>query len=104
MQGLHTIDYINHKFLMVKRVALKTDRQFWNVIAYIHQNPQKHKFVNDFRNWKHSSCGILLADTPTHLARNVLFDWFGGREEYLNLHAEWVDDARSKWFAGDDFD
>ncbi|MGZ9222214.1 MAG: transposase [Anaerolineales bacterium] len=26
------------------RVPITTDRQFWNVIAYIHQNPQKHGF------------------------------------------------------------
>ena len=33
------------------RVPITTDRQFWNVIAYIHQNPQKHGFVKDFRDW-----------------------------------------------------
>jgi hypothetical protein len=33
------------------RVPITCDRQFWNVIAYIHQNPQKHGFVKDFRNW-----------------------------------------------------
>jgi putative transposase len=86
------------------RVPVKTDRQFWNVIRYIHQNPQKHKFVKDFREWKYSSYGDLLADTPTFLERKVVLDWFGGREEYHNLHADWVNDARSKWFAGDDFD
>src|SRR5215210_2413709 len=33
------------------RVPITTDRQFWNVIAYVHQNPQKHGFVKDFRDW-----------------------------------------------------
>jgi hypothetical protein len=33
------------------RVPITTDKQFWNVIAYIHQNPQKHGFVKDFREW-----------------------------------------------------
>jgi putative transposase len=32
------------------RVMVTSDRQFWNVIAYIHQNPQKHRFVKDFRD------------------------------------------------------
>jgi putative transposase len=86
------------------RVPIKTDRQFWNVIRYIHQNPQKHKFVKDFRDWEYSSYGILLTDTPTFLEQKVVLDWFGGREEYHNLHADWVSDAWSKWFAGDDFD
>lgn len=86
------------------RVPIRTDRQFWNVIAYIHQNPQKHGFVKDFRDWKYSSYGIILADGPTLLKRETVLNWFGGKDEYLNLHAQWVTDAESKWFAGDDFD
>jgi putative transposase len=86
------------------RVPITTDGQFWNVIAYIHQNPQKHKFVKDFRDWKYSSYGILLSDKSTKLQRTVVFDWFGGKEGYLKLHEEWVTDADSKWFSEDDFD
>jgi putative transposase len=86
------------------RMPITTDGQFWNVIAYIHQNPQKHKFVKDFRDWKYSSYGILLSDKSTKLQRTVVFDWFGGKEGYLKLHEEWVTDADSKWFSEDDFD
>lgn len=86
------------------RVPITTDGQFWNVIAYIHQNPQKHKFVKDFRDWKYSSYGVLLSDKPTKLQRDVVFDWFGGKEGYVKLHEEWVTDANSKWFAEDDYD
>ncbi len=86
------------------RVPITTDRQFWNVIAYIHQNPQKHHFVEDFREWKHSSYGTLLADKPTRLQRATVLDWFGGKEGYLKRHEEWVTDAKSKWFAEDDYD
>ncbi len=86
------------------RVPITTDRQFWNVIAYIHQNPQKHKFVKDFREWKWSSYGILIAEKPTKLKRDIVLDWFGGRENYLELHQQWVSDADAKWFAEDDYD
>ncbi len=86
------------------RVPITTDRQFWNVIAYIHQNPQKHKFVKDFREWKWSSYGILIAEKPTKLKRDVVLDWFGGKESYLELHQQWVSDADAKWFAEDDYD
>ncbi|MEW6404857.1 MAG: hypothetical protein AB1649_23930 [Chloroflexota bacterium] len=87
-----------------RRVPITTDRQFWNVIAYIHQNPQKHKFVEDFRDWKWSSYGIILAEKPTKLKRDIVLDWFGGKESYLELHKQWVSDADAKWFAEDDFD
>jgi putative transposase len=86
------------------RVPITSDRQFWNVITYIHQNPQKHKFVDDFRDWKYSSYGVLISDQPTKLQREIVLDWFGGKQEFLDLHEQWVKDANSKWFAGDDND
>lgn len=86
------------------RVPITTDRQFWNVIAYIHQNPQKHGFVKDFRDWKYSSYGIVLAEKKTIINRDETMKWFGTQEEYLSLHNEWVTDAQAKWFAGDDYD
>ena len=86
------------------RVPITSDRQFWNVIAYIHQNPQKHKFVEDFRDWKYSSYGIILSDKQTGVNRRAVMDWFGNREQYIELHKVWVSDAQSKWFAEDDYD
>ena len=86
------------------RVPVTTDRQFWNVIAYIHQNPQKHKFVDDFREWEYSSYGILLSDKPTKLQRDIVFDWFGGKRGFLEHHKEWVADVDSRQFAEDDSD
>lgn len=86
------------------RVPITSDRQFWNVIAYIHQNSQKHKFVQDFRDWKYSSYGIMLAEKKTIIKRDEVMNWFGTREDYLWLHKQWVTDAQAKWFAEDDFD
>lgn len=86
------------------RVPITSDRQFWNVITYIHQNPQKHKFVDDFRDWKYSSYGIILSEKHTVINRDEVMKWFGTKEDYLSLHKEWVTDAQSKWFAEDDFD
>lgn len=86
------------------RVPVTSDRQFWNVIAYIHQNPQKHRFVDDFRDWKFSSYGVILSEANTVIRRAEVLKWFGTRADYLTLHEQWVTDAQSKWFAGDDED
>jgi hypothetical protein len=86
------------------RVPITSERQFWAVIAYIHQNPQKHGFVKDFRDWKWSSYRVMLSDKPTKLKRDVVLDWFGGKQSYLDLHEKWVAEADSKWFAEDDHD
>ena len=83
------------------RVPITTDRQFWNVIAYIHQNPQKHGFVNDFRDWKYSSYDIIPTAKPSLVNREATIKWFGTREEYLSLHNQWVNDAQAKWFTSD---
>jgi putative transposase len=87
-----------------ERVQITTDRQFWNVIAYIHQNPQKHRFVNDFRAWKYSSYGIILTTKPTLVKRDEVMKWFGTMEDYLSLHNQWVNDAQAKWFRASDPD
>lgn len=84
------------------RVPITSDRQFWNVIAYLHQNPQKHGFVEDFRDWKWSSYGVLLSEKPTKLNREAVMDWFGNRQSYIELHEQWVSDANARWFAGED--
>ncbi|MBM3181242.1 MAG: hypothetical protein FJZ86_12925 [Chloroflexi bacterium] len=86
------------------RVPITSDRQFWNVIAYIHQNPQKHGFVKDFRDWKWSSYSVLLSEKPTKLNRYVVMEWFGNKQSYIELHEQWVSDADAKWFAEDDYD
>ena len=72
------------------RVLIQSDRQFWAVIAYIHQNPQKHGFVNDFREWPYSSYGLILSDKTTFLNRNAIIDLFGSRNNYFKYHNELV--------------
>ncbi len=86
------------------RVVIHKDSQFWNVIAYIHQNPQKHRFVVDFRDWKWTSYGLILNEESTKIARQAVLNWFGSKENYLEMHQQWVTDANSKWFAEDDID
>ena len=87
-----------------ERVPITTDRQFWNVIAYIHQNPQKHGFVKDFRDWKYSSYGVILTGKPTVVKRTAVMKWFGTRHDYISLHNQWVTDAQAKWFSRSDLD
>jgi putative transposase len=86
------------------RVPITSDRQFWNVIAYIHQNPQKHGFVRDFRDWKYSSYDVILMAKSSVINREKTIKWFGTREEYLSLHKEWMTDAQAKWFVDGDLD
>jgi REP element-mobilizing transposase RayT len=84
------------------RVVISSDIQFHSVVCYIHQNPQKHEFVEDFRDWQYSSYDALISEKPTLLQRTIVLDWFGGRDEYAASHAHLIEESQSKLFAGDD--
>jgi putative transposase len=79
------------------RKIISSDTRLWTVITYIHQNPQKHCFVNDFRNWPYSSYQELIKNGSGLLDKEVVLDLFGGMESYLHLSNEWVSDAKEKW-------
>ena len=84
------------------RVPVTTDAYFARLIVYIHQNPQKHGFVDDFRHWKWSSYASHLSDQPTHLERAAVLEWFGGLQGYTEMHAQLMADEHCRWFAEDD--
>jgi len=92
---------IQHPF---GRVPVIQSEQLYRVVMYIHQNPQKHKFVEDFREWKYSSYGTLLSITPTCLHREQVMDWFNDRGEFESLHMDWISESESAGFAADDVD
>lgn len=74
---------------------------FQKVISGIHQNPQKHQLVKDFRDWKHSSYDLIPSDDPTKIRRETVLEWFGGRKEYLKFHKEASADGDNSWFVDD---
>ena len=71
-----------------KRIAIETDDYFTQAIIYLHANSLKHKLVSDFTTYKWSSWQTLLSDKPTLLLREELFDWFGGKANYIKTHRE----------------
>jgi hypothetical protein len=73
------------------RIEVATDAYFVHLITYIHQNPQLHGFVDDFRAWSFSSYRAILSHQPTRLQRDTVLEWFGGREGFLDSHDVKVD-------------
>jgi len=58
------------------------------LIVYIHQNPQKHKFENYFRDWNYSSYHELIANISTRLQRDRIMQLFGSKEDFIRIHQE----------------
>lgn len=60
--------------------------QFQNTLFYIHLNPRKHGFVDNFRLWPYSSYPILVLHEATFLRRAELLQRFGGQAEFEAAH------------------
>ena len=69
-----------------QRIEVSSDAYFTQLIYYIHSNPQTHKFVLDFRDYKHSSYHSHLLTRSTKLKRESVLEWFGGKEGYYEFH------------------
>lgn len=74
-----------------KRLCITSDPHLHNVVLYIHANPQLHRLRGDFRNWTDSSYATMLSDGPTKLCRTAVLNWFGGKEQFIHRHKEYID-------------
>ena len=86
------------------RIRVSTDAYFVNLVHYIHFNPQKHGFVNDFREYPYSSYQTICSDMPTRLNRDNVLEWFNGRESFESIHRTLTDDKTIAHLIGADFD
>lgn len=71
-----------------RRVLIDNDQYFTTLIKYIHFNPQHHNFVGDFREWQFTSWHSIQNDSDTFIARERVFEWFGSKENFENVHLE----------------
>lgn len=71
-----------------KRSLVTDEQYFTKLVYYIHSNPQKHKLISDFRDWRWSSYTKILLDSVTKLKKQEVLNWFGGKQEYLRYHDE----------------
>ena len=86
------------------RVMVTSDAHFQGLIAYIHQNPQKHGLVDDFREWPYSSYHALLSTKPTRLGRGEVLAWVEGRAGFEASHEGFVDERGVAPLVPADFD
>lgn len=69
------------------RIEVCTEDYFTRLVWYIHHNPQKHSFTDDFRDYGYSSYWSHLQEKQTKLQRQAVLDWFGDKTEYEKFHA-----------------
>lgn len=83
------------------RIPVTTDAYFYNLITYVHRNPQKHGIVDDFRDWPYSSYDAILHDKPTRLSKTAVLEWYGGLAQFQEAHEIAPDEAPLQRWLGD---
>jgi REP-associated tyrosine transposase len=71
-----------------RRIPVESEMHCHGVISYIHTNAQKHKFVEDFRDYPHSSYHAFLSAAPTRLKMDEVPVWFGSLDAFVKFHLE----------------
>jgi REP element-mobilizing transposase RayT len=69
-----------------QRIEIQDEAYLNNVVNYIHKNPVKHGIQNNFESYLHSSYRIILSESSTHLNREDVIYWFGGKKEFIQYH------------------
>ena len=71
-----------------KRKSIESEEYLTSLVLYIHNNATHHDLVSDFREWPHSSFHDLVGDGPTFLNREMVMEFFGGKEEFIRVHLD----------------
>lgn len=83
------------------RIPVTTDAYFYNLITYVHRNPQKHGIVDDFRDWPYSSYDAILHDKPTRVYKTAVLEWYGDLVQFREAHEIAPDEAPLQKWLGD---
>jgi len=86
------------------RKPISSNQYFTTLVRYIHQNPCKHGFVKDFRDWPFSSYHELASKAYTQLARPTVLDWFGNPDEFQRSHSKPIREEDFREIIGNDKD
>ncbi len=73
------------------RLKITSEKYFQNLVVYIHQNPVHHGFTSDFRDYPWTSYGSIISTKPTKIHRETVLEWFGGKENFIDVHRKIVD-------------
>ena len=69
-----------------KRKLIDDENYFYAAIYYIHSNPVHHNIVKQIDMYKYSSYNILIGEKETKLQRQEIFDWFNGKDNFIEYH------------------
>ncbi len=71
------------------RTPITDEGEVAKTIVYIHREPQRYAWADDFRAWRFSSYRTILSTQKTVLKRERALDFFEGKDNFLEWH-QWA--------------
>lgn len=72
----------------LKRKRIIYEDYLIRLIIYLHLNPVKHQFDDNFRNYPYSSYKAYISNLPTNIHREYILELFDGKENFEFVHNE----------------
>ena len=74
-----------------KRIQIPDDASLQQAIIYTNANAQKHSLVKDFTSYGYSSYHEILQNMDTWINSRAVIGFFGGRDQFDEIHKKQVD-------------
>ena len=65
------------------RIPITSNEHLSQLVIYIHQNPQKHGLIDDFRKWPYSSYQELINSKRDFLNGKEVIGWFNEVDTFI---------------------
>lgn len=69
-----------------KRSEIDSEEYLVQIIYYIHNNPQKHHYIGDFRKYPYSSYPYYLKKAESPWVHDDMYKLFEGYKEFVDFH------------------
>ncbi len=79
-----------------KRIVIEDEEYLKTLLLYIHLNPKRHKLIEDFSNYKHSSYQSIIKTHPSFLQKKDVLELFGGHDNFVYCHFQRQDEILEK--------
>ena len=84
-----------------KRILVDSDAYLTHLVNYIHHNPQKHGFTDDFRTYPYSSYQTIYQQKNSRIEGKTVIDWFGNTKSFVEYHQQF-DETKIQHLIEDD--
>ena len=69
-----------------KRIKIQSDNYLLNLILYVHSNPVKHNFIDNFENYRYSSYNEIVNNTSKIINSEDIIGLFHDIDNFKYVH------------------